>query len=119
MIRGATFSSPDATISANTLQNTPHCDHSAFRPASSVGRWDLSGGNSNTTTAGPPSTPHIWVVGGRGGRKTNIKKGLACAPPAGGFAPPPKNPTTTADAGKNNRENLSLPTPPVPNPEPL
>src|SRR2546430_11487229 len=63
MIRGATFSSPDATISANTLQNTPHCDHSAFRPASSVGRWDLSGGDSKTTTAGPPQTPPILVVG--------------------------------------------------------
>src|SRR2546428_3685471 len=107
MIRGATFSSPDATISANTLQNTPHCDHSAFRPASSVGRWDLSGGNSNTTTAGPPRTPHLWVVGGRAGRDTIINKGWGCAPPAGRSSPPPTRHTTPPHESKHSVQNLS------------
>src|SRR5256885_11588101 len=88
MIRGATFSSPDATISANTLQNTPHCDHSAFRPASSVGRWDLSGGKSQTTTAGPPSPPPPWVVGGRAGADKHIHKWGARALRAGLLLPP-------------------------------
>src|SRR2546427_7213674 len=108
MIRGATFSSPDATISANTLQNTPHCDHSAFRPASSVGRWDLSGGNSNTTTAGPPSTPIMLFVGGMAGRKTIIKKGGLWGSPAGRCAPPPLSHTTSAVESHVNVDDLSF-----------
>src|SRR5256885_16107556 len=92
MIGGAAFPSPDATISANPLQNTPHCDHSAFRPASSVGRWDLSGGNNKTPTAGPPRTPPTWVSGVRAGQKTNTNKGWGGAPPAGGALPPPTKP---------------------------
>src|SRR2546429_8053117 len=99
MIRGATFSSPDATISANTLQNTPHCDHSAFRPASSVGRWDLSGGDNNTTPAGPPRPPPTWVRGRQGGPNTTPKTGRGGRPPAGRSAPPPPSPPTPPRPG--------------------
>src|SRR2546427_6285131 len=105
MIRGATFSSPDATISANTLQNTPHCGHSALRPASSVGRCDLSGGDSNTTTAGPPRTPPIWFVGGEGGRENNIKKGWGGGPPAPRSSPRPPSHNTRAVESNDHGEN--------------
>src|SRR3989442_8962908 len=81
MIRGATFSSPDATISANTLQNTPHCDHSALRPASSVGRCDLSGGYNDTNNAGAPNPPPAGIVGGDGGNDTIHNNGIWCGPP--------------------------------------
>src|SRR5581483_942551 len=71
---GAALSSPVDTMSAYTLQNTSHCDHSSRRAASSAGRSVLSGGYRSTATTGPTSTQIMWLVEVRASRYTIIRR---------------------------------------------
>src|SRR6266702_3544190 len=77
------LSSPNATINANTAQNTYHCDHSTRRAWRSAGRCGLSGGNSRIATTGPTSTPIMWLVAVSASRYTIMRRWWSCPSPGG------------------------------------